>query len=651
MSSLVMVMSEFVVPSMVFSEVKKIKTKMIGMVYSYQTKLLERASAVGESAAASFDAAPYLFASTQLARKFPESLESRIIREFKTEVPKHSYQHNKKSSMNAYRSRLRLTAVMNSINLIFLFIIGHLMSLSASSLERCFYDIFGWVVIGYFMFFQAVLFQDNVMVAFFAYLSIILALGTFIYYYHQSASRTRSRKRAGVISIKSILVGQATEKEDTTPKAEDDNSSPAKRIMLNIVQTLGKQRSPSNYNARFSRIMEALKNTDAFHEGNASDAAARQRVGNLETNYELSSSDEKYSEEETEEVKSGENIEQNEKSVMINVQEEESHQVIFRRGKSSRNRQLMLDLGLKVDLADCSVGSYSDEELSDFSVLSDPQLSSHDDSSDSDVDSGSDKSWHDDIKNCSTDRDGKCNGSRYSAKLVRIIHSRRPDIHQIAQQRAIAAPCSHGGENSVDLSSNYCGESVSEELRAAEYPVNSITSNGSTGRVLNFSRVSNANDELFSKPKKLRTLSDTIRNNRDGIKRVGMKRRARGMGDEFVVSTEAHRVSHLAQQARAHTKLQKRIEQKKAGYYGGTVDDADSDNDQSRLSSRPDYSKSSSIDNFNEKIERVKAYASHESLRKHSLETQRQEAKALLQARIIGKERAKNEGVKANPEE
>jgi hypothetical protein len=67
-SSLVMIMSEFVVPSLVFSEVKKIKAKMIETVYDYQSKVLNGdASDRVNSSDTPFNAAPYLFTSTRLA--------------------------------------------------------------------------------------------------------------------------------------------------------------------------------------------------------------------------------------------------------------------------------------------------------------------------------------------------------------------------------------------------------------------------------------------------------------------------------------------------------------------------------------------------------------------------------------------------------
>ena len=63
-----MVMSEFVVPSLMFSEVKKIKEKMIEMVHAYQSKMLSKGSSAEEKyrddEAAPFDASRHLFAST-----------------------------------------------------------------------------------------------------------------------------------------------------------------------------------------------------------------------------------------------------------------------------------------------------------------------------------------------------------------------------------------------------------------------------------------------------------------------------------------------------------------------------------------------------------------------------------------------------------
>jgi hypothetical protein len=265
-SSLVMVMSQFVVPSLVFSEMKMIKTKMISMVHAYQSKMLLERPTTSDNylADSSFDVTPYLFVSTRLARKYPQSLESKIIRDFKTTVPNRSYQRDKKSSTTLYRSRLRLTAVINSINLIFLYIIGLVMSLPTSSVELSFYDVLSWVAVGFSVLFQSILFADNPVAAFCVYAAFICVVGTFIYYYHKAARRLKSKSSAGVISIKAIWE-ERKKKENILEQSK--LTSPEELIMRNIVSSLkAHDGQKAKYNPRYSKIMESLKTKPALRK-------------------------------------------------------------------------------------------------------------------------------------------------------------------------------------------------------------------------------------------------------------------------------------------------------------------------------------------------------------------------------------------------
>ena len=261
-SSLVMVMSEFVVPSLVFSEVKKIKTKMIKTVCDYQFKMLKgdtfrETNNVDEAA---FNAAPYLFTSTRLATKFPRSLESKIIREFRTNLPKRSYQHHKNSansSMNVYRRRLRLTAVMNSVNLVFLFIIGRLLSSSISSLERCFYDLFSWVVIGFFIFWQVFLFQDNAVLIVVIFSTMVIAVGLFLFFYYRSKFCRRTITRAGVISITAMF-----DKKKREMESRNQTSQPEE---VGQVGTRN-ERITGKFYPRFVQAMVSMRDAPANNE-------------------------------------------------------------------------------------------------------------------------------------------------------------------------------------------------------------------------------------------------------------------------------------------------------------------------------------------------------------------------------------------------
>jgi hypothetical protein len=625
-SSLVMVVSEFIVPSLVFSEVKKIKTKMIDMVYLYQSKLVDARSSLLEESNSTFDAAPYLFTSTQLARKFPDSLESKIIREFKTEVPKRSYQYNKKSTMKAYRSRLRLTALMNSINLVFLFIIGHLLSLSISSLERCLYDLLGWAIFGYFVFFQVVLFQDNALVAFFVYLSLIMALGTFIYFYYKSATRLRNRNRSGVISLKTIVQERELKEQDYV----GENStfvSPAHLLMLNIVQKMAKHQ-PSKYNPRYAKIMESLKNTDDYTRGILRDDTWEEDEEKCRFSHRKLPDD--YSDDIV--VRPG--ITSKYVGMMqsktpaivkrISSRKADLHRMFLKRSQApTRKNKLKLDLGLDIDLSDCSDDSYPGDECNIFSISSDSESS--DEYSSSSSSSNEENSESDVTKKINVNCRSIC------PKLVRIIHSNKSKILHLSKlnKEHMFKSRSCGVGNSIQVE-NIEGLRPGETTLPGIGITNNVVATTAAERLATTERTATT---LFSKPKYLSNLAVTVHKHSEEIKKISMKRRAQGIADSFVLSSEARRASIIASQTRAHTKLQKRIELKKSAICDEAADSDNTADQAIVVHPRPGFSHTPSFRIFSQKKEIVKTYTAHQSLRRRTLEIKRQEAKASLQAR------------------
>lgn len=120
------------------------------------------------------------------------------------------------------------------------------------------------------------------------------------------------------------------------------------------------------------------------------------------------------------------------------------------------------------------------------------------------------------------------------------------------------------------------------------------------------------------------------------------------MEDSYVLNTRARRSSILANQARAHTKLQRRIEQRKCITTACTDAAGGEERTAPHSPSGPQPSPGrriidgmSSFEIFNEKKGMVKNYTAHQSLREHSLEIQRQEAKASLKLRVSEKKKVK----------
>jgi hypothetical protein len=485
---------------------------------------------------------------------FPDSLESKIIREFKTDVPTQSYQHTKKSSMTVYRNRLRLTAVMNSVNLMFLFVIGHVVALPISSLDRCFFDIISWVVIGYSVFFQAVLFQDNILVAVLVYVSLVVAVGTFIYYYYKSACRLRrSGKRAGVISIRSIY------EKEKIQKNVSRLVSPQQQIMSGVVEKL-RNHTQNRYSPRFERIMGALKSAamdvdDKDKESGLgftydqkppessrtlSQAVSSECNTQVAINFDIASSSDNGHVEDDENNNNTESVNNMKIKTM------------------AFKKMLQEDLGL--DLSDDSDDSYEDDLEGEFSF---------------------------EFSSDSTDHE--CDGS---------------------QRRVSVMSASFG-----------CGPNMATDAKFDSSQQQDLL-------------------RVFTKPKSVKSLAHRIRKNRDGIKKISLTRQAQEISDSFVYNTEARRTSTLVARARAQSKLQQRIEQKKIlgleSDVASSVEKSCSDvieTDEGIKNNNFVVGKLNSFEIYDEKKSILTNFAAHDKLYRHKRLGHQLEAKASLEQR------------------
>jgi hypothetical protein len=260
-STVVMLMSQFAVPSIMLSEVKAAKAKMIDSVQGYQSKIVNNSVREGV-AAADFNSTQYLFTSTRLAAQFPGSLESDIILDFSTNLPKRTYKRVKNKATDAYRTRLRLTAV----------------SLTLLSLERCFYDLVCWAGIGFAILWQIVLFQSYSLLVGIMVCTFLVALGIYSHTLYSSAVNAPKASKPGVIAVRKTFGAEETKGGD-----DDYDDMAAQLIMHDVVARLGKQRR-TNFSPRYSRAMDALRKASSFRTEEVRDgrrgsaSAVRQQI-------------------------------------------------------------------------------------------------------------------------------------------------------------------------------------------------------------------------------------------------------------------------------------------------------------------------------------------------------------------------------------
>jgi hypothetical protein len=602
---------------------KMIKTKMISMVHAYQSKmLLERPTT--SDVDSSFDVAPYLFVSTRLARKYPQSLESKIIRDFKTTVPNRSYQRDKKSSTTLYRSRLRLTAVINSLNLIFLYIIGLVMSLPTSSVERSFYDVLSWVAVGFSVLFQSILFADNPVAAFCVYAAFMCVVGTFMFYYYRSVRRLKSKSSGGVISIKAIWEVQK-KKENVLEQSELASSE--ELIMRNIVSSLKvHDGQKAKYNPRYAKIMESLRNTPALrkreeekmidekNDGSSIHSCSERldrKKGQVLIRFNVSrDSDSSSSTDEDAELRTRSTSKyvshnrkaRNKLSDVVNSRWSDLRRMSqTRKDAAAFAKKLKEELGLDCDVSNCSSDRYPNDSL---------EISSFEDN-DSDGDKAMAEAEIPELTFANKLKEelgldcgvSDCSSDRYPDEPFKFSSFEDNDSDGDKAITEVATP-----------------ELTSREVEIQREVV-----------------------EVFTKPLSVKTFARRIRRHREKLHRLSLERRARDIEEEFKMSTRASRKSDLAHQTRAQTKLQKRKDERKrrrsdASECSDLVVESDVDVDPREVAgsdNHPQLQKVNSFELHNEKQAIVKSFAAHDSKRKKSLVGLQAEAKASLKRRVL----------------
>ena len=231
-SSFVMIMSQFVIPAFKLADIKGAKKTMIAAVHTFRSKFMKRDEIrsgidINECKTSNFNSAHFLYVSTQMASLYPNSVESEIIRDYSTTMPKRKYERSNTSVLGNYRTSARVAVVI----------------LIILSLERCFSDMICWAGIGYFMLWQASIFQKNTLLPLMIYGSLFVTLAVVFLFF---ADKKRSEYHAGVIAIK---------------RSDEGIDGDKITIIHKVVQRLARLTARSKkYNPRFARIMRTIQN-------------------------------------------------------------------------------------------------------------------------------------------------------------------------------------------------------------------------------------------------------------------------------------------------------------------------------------------------------------------------------------------------------
>jgi hypothetical protein len=160
-----------VIPSFIMSEAGRVKESMLHVIEKYQAKVIAAAAArdgdngtvmeeLKKDVVSEFNASKYLFVSSRIARSFPSLKASTLVQEFNTPLPKKPYGVAERDATRAYRMKLRITALVNSMGVLLMVFLGYLSSLPAS-LHDMLIDCLGWCFYGYISLLHVILYKKN----------------------------------------------------------------------------------------------------------------------------------------------------------------------------------------------------------------------------------------------------------------------------------------------------------------------------------------------------------------------------------------------------------------------------------------------------------------------------------------------------------
>jgi hypothetical protein len=190
-STLCMVLSRIVIPSFIMSEAGRVKESMLHVIEKYQAKVIAAAAADENSFSnavvnnnyedSEFSASNYLFVSTRIAKSFPNLKASSIVQEFKTPLPQRPYGVGEKDATRAYRMKLRITALVNSMSVLLMVLLGYLSSLPAP-LHDMLLNALNWCFFGYITLLHTALYKENPSYVLIPAAILVLIFAPFMYY-------------------------------------------------------------------------------------------------------------------------------------------------------------------------------------------------------------------------------------------------------------------------------------------------------------------------------------------------------------------------------------------------------------------------------------------------------------------------------------
>jgi len=176
-SSLTVLFTHVMVPSLIMGDVNKIKSKLVDSIRAFNATLKARKSAreknIGynsesEEENAPFSSTEFLFLSSRLAKQWPNLREAKIISQFKTPWPKQSYQ--RETNVSGMYSK-KFSALSRSGSILIIYFVSNMVQVPPG-LQDMVINIFTTSAIGYTVLLHVDLYKIFPLLAFIPFLLI-----------------------------------------------------------------------------------------------------------------------------------------------------------------------------------------------------------------------------------------------------------------------------------------------------------------------------------------------------------------------------------------------------------------------------------------------------------------------------------------------
>lgn len=257
-STIVVFVIQFVVPSLIMKDIGKLKHKIASIMREFQENSGTAVAAADRSS--SFNAAEFLFVSTHLAKQLPHLQVAKMIATFSTPWPRQSYQHVRDVSKSYNKG---VSYALGSFSGILLFMLGTFINIPEMA-QDAFVHVVAGALVGYTVLLHTQLF--NLFPAFaFLPLFFCCVVAHFL---------VRSAKRRFVSKIQAQMPRVATDELN-------HKDGPRRRDRIDSIHNLDDSKNCGNDQRKhINRRMSLVQGLTLIHNANKSNIDSKEQFNN-----------------------------------------------------------------------------------------------------------------------------------------------------------------------------------------------------------------------------------------------------------------------------------------------------------------------------------------------------------------------------------